>query len=257
MLYSDLLAKAHAVLKQRLKSLSDLNTEIPTVGGDCAVLSIESKSDTSSSSVLESPLPDDEHQAFGNSIKKWPIFSDSPSALQRLSEHFKLVVLSNVDHNSFCYTHASLSTGEQPSFTNLTTYSYPTQNPEKYWHPKATPGSQTPFTVVLTAQDTGCYKPDHGMFNAALDCIASDHALLGGVSVADAKNNVLCVAQSLTHDHVPANQLGLQSVWIDRQTAVTCNELPGGVDVPKPWTWRFETLEEMANAVDEELLSSF
>jgi len=67
------------------------------------------------------------------------------------------------------------------------------------------------------------------------------------------KDKVLSVAQSLPHDHEPASKLGLRSVWIDRQSAVTCNETLG---VEEKWTWRFETLGEMADAVEKELTAS-
>ena len=40
-------------------------------------------------------------RAFGSSIKDWPAFSDSPDALAYLKQHYKLVVLSNVDRESF------------------------------------------------------------------------------------------------------------------------------------------------------------
>jgi len=63
------------------------------------------------------------------------------------------------------------------------------------------------------------------------------------------------VAQSLPHDHVPARTLGLSSVWIDRPGALTCLD---GDGVPKTRAgkeafakWRYRSLEEFANAVEE------
>ena len=36
--------------------------------------------------------------AYGRSVRDWPAFDDSASALQYLKDHYKLVVLSNVDN---------------------------------------------------------------------------------------------------------------------------------------------------------------
>ncbi len=43
----------------------------------------------------------EESEAFGQSVPDWPAFADSPAALQYLKKHYKLVVLSNVDRESF------------------------------------------------------------------------------------------------------------------------------------------------------------
>jgi 2-haloacid dehalogenase len=64
------------------------------------------------------------------------------------------------------------------------------------------------FDAICTAQDIGSYKPDLRNFRYLLDRVAE-----WGV----APKQVLHVAQSLFHDHGPANQIGLSSVWIDRR----------------------------------------
>ena len=64
------------------------------------------------------------------------------------------------------------------------------------------------FDHVFTAQDIGSYKPDLKNFEYLID-----HAGAEGV----AKSELLHVAQSLFHDHRPANQLGIASAWIDRR----------------------------------------
>jgi 2-haloacid dehalogenase len=64
------------------------------------------------------------------------------------------------------------------------------------------------FDGVYTAEDIGSYKPSVRNFNymfAKLKTLGID------------KNEVLHTAQSLFHDHAPANALGLSSCWIDRQ----------------------------------------
>jgi 2-haloacid dehalogenase len=64
------------------------------------------------------------------------------------------------------------------------------------------------FDGVVTAEQVGAYKPDHKMFYAAFDEIES-----WGVR----RSEILHVAQSLFHDHVPAIELGLRTVWVDRR----------------------------------------
>jgi len=65
-----------------------------------------------------------------------------------------------------------------------------------------------PFTWVTTAQQARAYKPSLAPFELALGRLAAD-----GVDRA----GVIHVAQSLFHDHVPAHQLGLASVWVNRR----------------------------------------
>jgi 2-haloacid dehalogenase len=62
-----------------------------------------------------------------------------------------------------------------------------------------------PFDPVLTAQQVGRYKPDPRGFGILLERV--------GVP----PDRVLHVAQSLFHDHVPAKELGLATVWVDRR----------------------------------------
>lgn len=63
------------------------------------------------------------------------------------------------------------------------------------------------FDAVVTAEEVGAYKPDLRMFHRALEVAAG-----WGVT----PKQVLHVGQSLYHDHVPAKQLGLASVWVRR-----------------------------------------
>jgi 2-haloacid dehalogenase len=59
---------------------------------------------------------------------------------------------------------------------------------------------------VITAEQARSYKPSHWNFELAFDRIGLP------------RERILHVAQSLYHDHVPAKELGLTSVWIDRRT---------------------------------------
>lgn len=238
MLYWELLAKLHEVLEARLKAASGEEPgATTTLEGDPSTTS----STSASTSTLDPAVTEsDTHIAFGKSIKDWPLFPDTFEALRTLSRYYKLVVLSNVDHTSFGYTHAKLSelSGGDPSL-----YAYPDPNPHKYWFPKTIPDSKSPFSLILTAQDTHCYKPSLGSYTAALECIETH--------LNTPKDEVLVVAQSLYHDHVPANQLGIKSVWIDRRGA-SLGMVPDVDGGKKKWNWRFETLGEMAEAVETE-----
>jgi 2-haloacid dehalogenase len=61
------------------------------------------------------------------------------------------------------------------------------------------------FDWVVTAQQVGAYKPSIRNFELAFERIGLP------------RDRILHVAQSLFHDHVPAKQVGLASVWIDRR----------------------------------------
>lgn len=79
--------------------------------------------------------------AFGNSVPHWPAFADSAEALRLLSQHFKLVILSNVCRKGFASSNKKL-------------------------------GVQ--FDAVYTAQDIGSYKPDPNNFDYLLKHIKAD-----------------------------------------------------------------------------------
>jgi 2-haloacid dehalogenase len=64
------------------------------------------------------------------------------------------------------------------------------------------------FDWIVTAQQVGSYKPDERNFQALIARLATD-----GVP----QQRILHVAQSLFHDHAPAQRLGFRSVWIDRR----------------------------------------
>lgn len=77
--------------------------------------------------------------AYGASVKDWPAFPDSAEALAYLKQHYKLVVLSNVDNVSFAHSNAKLG---------------------------------VTFDAAFTAGDIGSYKPDPRNFHYALDRLA-------------------------------------------------------------------------------------
>ena len=61
------------------------------------------------------------------------------------------------------------------------------------------------FDWVVTAEEARAYKPSRRPFELAFETIDVPG------------ERILHVAQSLYHDHVPAKELGLASVWIDRR----------------------------------------
>jgi 2-haloacid dehalogenase len=81
------------------------------------------------------PVTWQECLAYGQSVKNWPAFSDSAEALQYLKKHYKLVILSNVDNESFSASNEKL---------------------------------RVEFDAVYTAEDCGSYKPSDRNFDYML-----------------------------------------------------------------------------------------
>jgi 2-haloalkanoic acid dehalogenase type II len=67
---------------------------------------------------------------------------------------------------------------------------------------------KAPFLLAVTAQDVGSYKPDLAHFNAAIS-----HLAALGYPI----ESILHVAQSRHHDVVPAQRLGIPTVWVNRR----------------------------------------
>src|SRR5262245_28030353 len=63
------------------------------------------------------PAPWSECIAYGQSIRNWPAFEDSAAALQYLKKHYKLVILSNVDNESFAFSNRKLQVEFDAVFT--------------------------------------------------------------------------------------------------------------------------------------------
>jgi len=113
--------------------------------------------------------------AYGRSVQDWPAFPDTADALQYLKQHFKIVVLSNVDNDSFAHSNEKLG---------------------------------VTFDAIYTAEDIGSYKPTPGNF----EYMIANMARLGVP-----KEKILHTAESLFHDHVQANAVGLANCWIYRR----------------------------------------
>ena len=102
------------------------------------------------------------------------------------------------------------------------------------------------FDAVYTAEDIGSYKPDLGNFRYMIDALKqSGHT----------ERDILHIAQSLFHDHAPANAVGLRSVWIDRREGAAGS----GATPPPPagvhYDFRFSGMAELVEAHRDELRS--
>ncbi len=95
------------------------------------------------------------------------------------------------------------------------------------------------FDLVITAQDVGSYKPDPRNFEHMLARVKEEFGL--------DKPQVLQTAQSQYHDHQPAKKMDIHSCWIERPGA-----LIGNRENPL-YHWKFDTLGDMADALDKEL----
>ncbi len=107
MLYPEILARVHVALARRfdLRSTADLDA------------------------------------AFGASVAHWPAFADTADALRVLKEHYKLVILSNVNRDGFAASNRKLGVA---------------------------------FDAIYTAEDIGSYKPAKANFDYMLSHLASD-----------------------------------------------------------------------------------
>lgn len=157
-------------------------------------------------------LPADERtaEAFQMDVLRWPAFPDSAAALKRLRKRFRLVAMTNADRASFSF------------------YSHALGNP---------------FHDSVTADETGCAKPDPQFF-------AFNR---GRQSALGFKlEEILHVAQSQHHDIGVAKSLGYKTCWIERRQGQ--DGFGGTPAVPKLTTpdFHFSTLKALADAVEAE-----
>lgn len=79
--------------------------------------------------------------AFGHSVPHWPAFPDTADALRILKQHFKLVILSNVNRDGFSASNKKLG---------------------------------VEFDAIYTAQDVGSYKPNPANFTFMIENLQTD-----------------------------------------------------------------------------------
>jgi len=149
--------------------------------------------------------------SYGRSVKDWPAFPDSAAALLYLKQHYKLIILSNVDNESFSASNDRL---------------------------------QVAFDAIYTAEDIGSYKPSDRNF---------DYMLAKIETLGLSKARVLHTAESLFHDHAPANRFGLANCWIYRRhdkQGFGATMDPGAM--PR-YDFRFNSMADLAKAHRQEL----
>jgi putative hydrolase of the HAD superfamily len=157
------------------------------------------------------PVSWDECATYGRSVKNWPAFADSTDALRYLKQHYKLVILSNVDNESFAASNERLG---------------------------------VEFDAIYTAEDVGAYKPSDTNFNYMLEKLKT---------IGVEKTGILHTAESMFHDHGPANRHGLASCWIYRRhdkQGFGATMHPG--DMPR-YDYRFNSMADLAEAHRKEL----
>ena len=113
---------------------------------------------------------------FAEAVSKWPAFSDTASAMQRLSKYYKLVALSNADNVVRSRILAGALKG-------------------------------VPLAAYYTAQDIGSYKPDRENFEYLIENVEREFGAK--------KDEIWHVAQSLFHDAQPVRGERLGCLAVD------------------------------------------
>lgn len=158
---------------------------------------------------LQQHVTSEDRIAFGASIGTWEPFPDTIAALHELSKHFKLIILSNVDKESFCKTLAG-------------------------------PLAGVTFDAVYVAEEIGSYKPDLNNFEYLARRCARDLQV--------PREKILQTAYALFHDLTPAKKSGLDICLIERRPNVMGGEVED-LEVGIELDFQFPTLKAMADAV--------
>ena len=123
--------------------------------------------------ALDLAVPEEsEADTFGASVGKWPVFPDTTEALNQLKKYYKLVILSNVDKESFAQVLKGALAGVE-------------------------------FDAVYVAEEIGSYKPDLNNFQYLVKHARDEM----GVQM----EQILMTAHGLRSDHVPAMKMGMTS----------------------------------------------
>ncbi|EOO03229.1 putative haloacid dehalogenase protein [Phaeoacremonium minimum UCRPA7] len=161
---------------QRFNDLSDeIQEEQPKLRYDINLATAAKKL----AAELGVSIPESVAEAVGAGPRKWSAFPDTVAGLEILKNHFKLIILSNVNNENIKATVAD----------NL---------------------APVEFDAIYTAENIGSYKPSHNNFQYLFEHAKKE------LDIDFEKGDLLHVARSLTADHVPAKEIGLRSVWIAR-----------------------------------------
>lgn len=149
-------------------------------------------------------------EAFQMEVLRWPAFPDSVAALKRLRKRFRLVAMTNADRSAFSF------------------YAHTLGNP---------------FHDSVTADETGCAKPDPQFF-------AFNRGRQSALGYK--MEEILHVAQSQHHDIGVAKALGYKTCWIERrQGQKGFGATPAVARLAEP-DFHFPTLKALADAVEAE-----
>ncbi|MSP82824.1 MAG: haloacid dehalogenase type II [Alphaproteobacteria bacterium] len=96
------------------------------------------------------------------------------------------------------------------------------------------------FDAAYVAEDIGSYKPSQRNFQHMLDRLEADFGVR--------KAEILHTAQSLHHDHVPAERAGLARAWINRRHGREGGGATAPVADPPAVHFEFKSMAEMAEA---------
>ena len=100
------------------------------------------------------------------------------------------------------------------------------------------------FDAVYTAEDCGSYKPSVRNF---------DYMLAKLKTLGVEKSQILHTAESLFHDHGPANTLGLASCWIHRRHGQEGSGATMALAQAPDYNFRFDSLADLVKAHQEGL----
>ena len=113
--------------------------------------------------------------AFSESMAHWKAFPDTVEAIKELRKYTKCVMLTNTDKD---IAPATLS------------------------------NAGIEVDGIVTAEDAGCYKPNHGGFLLS-------QKLLGLTA-----DEMMHAGFGFKYDVIPGNQLGYRTIWVNRQGIV-------------------------------------
>lgn len=123
-------------------------------------------------------------QDFGNSVAHWPAFPDTSDALRYLKTHYRLVILSNIDRESFAASNRKLGVR---------------------------------FDAIYTAQDIGSYKPSPLNFQYMVEHLQNDFDLGPGDLLHTAQSlyhdHAPARAMGLSNAWIDRQRLSEQGSW--------------------------------------------
>lgn len=115
-------------------------------------------------------------------------------------------------------------------------------NVDNFSFSKSNKNLEVEFDYIFTAEDVGTYKPNPKNFEFMLQNLSA-----GGIS----KNQILHVAESLFHDHIPANQFNIDNCWIYRRHQKKGFGATKTPEIMPTFKFQYNSLEELSEAVQK------